>query len=549
MVFTPSGSEALGLVERQAFDVLVSGLRTSDLDGVILLNKVGQGHPHILRFIRSSYADKELIMNCVWGTHQFIPLPCEGPALISVIRRALSLNDCLANAEIKALISRMTNFPSLPTLYFEVMRKLESPSVEVSEIAAIITKDLAMTTKLLQMVNSAFFGFQRKISTVSDAITILGMETVKSVVFSIHVFSHYEKSNALKRSLDKLWGHSMAVATAAKRITFAQTQDTKLADETFTAGLLHDIGKLVLTANLAEQYGEVTRRACEEKSPLWQIERERLGATHGEVGAYLLGLWSMPISLRETAALHHCPAGCADEIFSPLTAVHVANVFEHERNPDKQGFAPPSLDEDYLRGLGLAEEIDGWRTAAYGDAGDKPASPVPAPAQRKSAKPASAPQPAPPVSPARQAAPAVRRAKISYRRRVGVTIAIGTMLIVGALVLLWAAVGRRDASVHARHKPYHSPVTNPPREVPPKPATQPAADGEMPVSPTPVEPEAEFPAIEVQAIFSESEDPTARLNGTVLGKGDEILGAKVVEISATTVTLSFRGVTKSFSLQ
>src|SRR5207244_98934 len=135
----------------------------------------------------------------------------------------------------------------------------------------------------------------------------------------------------------QLWQHSMAVGAFAHAVTIAQTKDVKLADMAFTAGLLHDVGKLLLAANLPEAYCQVLKEAQGRIDSVSEPETKLLGASHAELGASVLGSWGLPVSILEAIAWHHCPDKSGDQLFSPLTAVHAANAVEQEKALDKTG--------------------------------------------------------------------------------------------------------------------------------------------------------------------------------------------------------------------
>ena len=251
----------------------------------------------------------------------------------------------------------------------------------------MIAQDPGMTAKMLQLVNSAFFGMRQKLTDPTEAVMQLGLETVKSLVLGLHVFSQLETAKSADFSAEKLWHHSLATATTARRI--AQLHRFRLhsgeqelangatapqfaplecggkgtVEESFTAGLLHDIGRLVLVANLPEQYLEACDRAKAEGMTLVEAERAVFGASHAEVGGYLLGLWGLPISLVEAAVFHHYPGKCQVKAFTPLTAVHVANVLVQEDAATGNSFPPPEMDRDYLTEIGAWNRIPGWREA------------------------------------------------------------------------------------------------------------------------------------------------------------------------------------------
>jgi HD-like signal output (HDOD) protein len=160
-----------------------------------------------------------------------------------------------------------------------------------------------------------------------------------------------------------LWDHSLNTAAAAKVIAIAENVERKIADEAFIAGMLHDTGKLVLGLNFVEQCNEVVRLARENKQEIWMIELEVFGATHADVGGYLLGLWGLPVPVVEAIALHHNPGKTTHKIFSPLTAVHAANILTHESRRSDNGTSAGQIDAKYLDELGLSDRLETWRMA------------------------------------------------------------------------------------------------------------------------------------------------------------------------------------------
>jgi len=535
MDFAPNAAKALELMSKDPFEAVVTGLRLPDVSGADLLNKVGELHPRTLRFIRGSFADQSLIMACVWGIHHFIPEPCSGPELVTILSRGLGVTDWLSNEALKGLLSRLSHFPPLPTLYSEVMKQLESPSASVEAIAGIVGKDLAMTAKLLQMVNSAFFGFQQKITSVHDAITILGMETVKAIVLSIHAFSHYEKTQLGRFSIERLWSHSIAVATEAKRITRAQTGDQAMADEAFTAGLLHDIGKLALAANFSEKFDQVHEHAQAEKVTLPEAEKKLLGATHCEAGAYLLGVWGMPISLIESALFHHQPGTCRHNAFSPLTAVHIANVLSHDQRPDTSGGSSAALDTAYIEALGLDSRMEAWREGAAGTA----VKPRPSRAPSTENSPDSF---VPPSSPKIEA-PRLSLAGERSSGRSGLTKILVPALAVGAVAaggyLGWMTITKLDSTI-AEAKARHGgiPSASPLHSAPAKSGKlgSPSETASHRGSPGPM---SMFPDLRLQDVSCDWVNSSATINGRSLHIGDQIDGVVVVEVTPTSVSLRF----------
>ena len=231
----------------------------------------------------------------------------------------------------------------------------------VEAVAAVVQRDLGMTAKILKLVNSAFFGLSRQVASPYEAVSYLGIETIKSLVLSLHAFSQYDASPLGGLLLEQIWNHSLRVADAAKDVAHFQGVRPKEVDEAFVGGLLHDTGKLVLACNFASDYAEILRLAETEDLNLTDAEQKVFACTHADVGGYLLGLWGLPVPVVEAVTWHHTPSVSLDEAFSPLTAVHVADVLEQEEEMGAMAHLQTALDLDYLRRLGLEDNIAVWR--------------------------------------------------------------------------------------------------------------------------------------------------------------------------------------------
>ena len=358
MTFAGSGQEALECLGHTPVDVVVSDMRMPGMDGAQLLTHIKIQYPHIVRIVLSGHSDHEMSLRSVGPAHQYLAKPCDAMTLKATIARACALRELLGNATLQQLVSGMTTLPSLPTLYLKIMEAIQDPHVSMGRVGDIIGQDMGMTTKILQLVNSAFFGLQRHIATPTEAVSLLGLDIIKALVLSVQVFAHFDIATLRALSLHTLWQHSMAVGAGAKRIVKMEDGDRTMADAAFTAGLLHDAGKLVLATNLPERYSEARTLMQEQTLPEWEAERVTCGATHAEVGAYLLGLWGLPDALVEALAYHHCPSACPARTLSPLMAVHVANALGHA----DEGVEPTgSVDLTYLAELGLSHRLASWR--------------------------------------------------------------------------------------------------------------------------------------------------------------------------------------------
>jgi putative nucleotidyltransferase with HDIG domain len=361
----PSGREALAFLETTPIDVLVSDMRMPGMTGAELVQEVMKRHPHTSRLIMSGFADSQQIAQCLGATHQFIAKPFELGNLRSTIDRVCALDHWLLDDRLKSLVAQLPSLPSLPSLYFQIMEALASPDSSLEQIGSIIAADPSMTAKILQLVNSAFFGIARRISNPTEAVQILGVGRVRSLVLSLHIFTCFEGVRLKNFSIDKVWRHSMSTALVAQKIARQQKVDTAIADETYVAGMLHDIGKVMLAASLPEQYGKTVELAASEQITLVEAERATFGVSHAQIAAYLLGLWGLPIPIVEAVAFHHDPARAAAKTFTPLTAVHVASTLEHHHQPGPIDPFGPQLDLPYLAEIGCPDRVEPWTKLAH----------------------------------------------------------------------------------------------------------------------------------------------------------------------------------------
>jgi HD-like signal output (HDOD) protein len=364
MAFVESGEKALEIMGQLPFDVVIADMRMPGMNGAQLLAEVWKRFPKTVRLILSGHADPDLILECVGTAHQYLAKPCQATDLKAAISRASGLEESLRDESLRHLVSRLDRVPSIPAIYTEMVEKLQDPDVGADEIGQIVAKDLAMSAKILKLVNSAFFGLGREVSSATDAVTYLGLDTIKSLVLSIHAFSQFDGTKLGGFSIDALWAHSQRTAEVAREI--AQTEDAgpKVMDEAFVAGLLHDVGKLVLASNFLADYDRVLEAGSGRTAALLEAEQQTFGANHAEIGGYLLGLWGLPVPVVEAIALHHNPSKSPSLAFGALTAVHVANGLLNSLNSQDKGLRDQDLDLSYLGALGLEPRVDTWRAAA-----------------------------------------------------------------------------------------------------------------------------------------------------------------------------------------
>lgn len=359
MEFACGGHEALKLLESSIFDVIIADMRMPGMDGTALLTEVARLYPQMVRMVLSGTWERGLRVQAAMVAHQYLSKPCDAHVLQLTLERAFALRDVLVEPGLRALISGTASLPSTPAIYHQLLQVLRNDDASAQQIGTLLAEDMAMTAKVLQLVNSAFFGLCREITSPEDAVMFLGIDTVKALALSVSAFSCFSASQCPQFSIDDLQRHSSLVASAAREIAKSQKASKSFLDETFVAGLLHDVGQLVLVSNHAEKYAQVlSAKACENRT-LEVAEREVFGTTHAEVGGYLLWLWGLPNPIVEAVAFHHSPSQSPSGEFAPLSAVYVADALERA-HASGIAAADACLDIEYLTRIGAADAVSDW---------------------------------------------------------------------------------------------------------------------------------------------------------------------------------------------
>jgi len=360
MQFAEGGEQALEMLEQEPFDAIVSDMKMPGMDGAQLLDEVKNRHPEMVRFILSGYSDQELVMRSVGPSHQYMAKPCEPELLKTNLADAFALRELLASENLRTIVTGMDSLPSLPNIYREVVEELQLPDSSIKAVGELVEQDPGMSIKILQLVNSAYFGISRQITSASEASNFLGMDVIKSLVLSEGVFSQFDSAVIKALSLDVMKNRCLQVAQAARSIAKAEGADDKMVDQAFLAGLLCDMGTMVLASNEPEDLLRVRDLVKSENVNWCFAEKQVFGTTHAEVGAYLLGLWGIDDDVVAAVAYHH-PGAYPTTQFSALTAVFIATSYITEKPPSED---QPLFSEEglaYLEHLGLADRLTEWQ--------------------------------------------------------------------------------------------------------------------------------------------------------------------------------------------
>jgi putative nucleotidyltransferase with HDIG domain len=226
---------------------------------------------------------------------------------------------------LRIIEEELQDLPSLPAVVVRVMETINDPSTSAPDLNRLISTDAALAGKILRLVNSSYYGFPRKITTITHAIVILGFSTVRNLATSLGVVSGFGASNTVS-ALDReaFWSHSVAVASSASLIARRKNASAKVLEEVFIGGLLHDIGKLFLDQYFSHQYAVAIKLARAANISIWEAEKTALGVGHVLVGKRVAEKWNLPPSLTAMISLHH-QCAYAKEYMEIVSIVHAAD--------------------------------------------------------------------------------------------------------------------------------------------------------------------------------------------------------------------------------
>ncbi len=359
--FAPSGEAALAILESSQFDVIVSDMRMPGMDGAALLKEVRERHPDVVRIVLTGLTELSATLRAVPVAHQFLLKPCDAGTLRVAVDRACSLQSILTSETLSRMVGGLGELPSAPRVYGALTLALKDPEAPLERIGSIVEQDVAISAKVLQLVNSAFFGLARSVNSVSDAVVYLGVNILESLVIKAEAFRVFRPGDRVQGfSIDEFDAHSHFTARIARTLS----QPKYLSDSAVVGALLHDIGKLVLATRVPKRFAEALRTAKERELPLHRVEAEIFGVTHAEIGAYLLSLWGLPTFVTEAVAHHHDPARVPHQTFDAVTAVYVANLLAHEVSQSPADLPSEPLDEPLLSSLGAADQLPLWKQSA-----------------------------------------------------------------------------------------------------------------------------------------------------------------------------------------
>jgi HD-like signal output (HDOD) protein/CheY-like chemotaxis protein len=348
LVFASSGGAALELLAAEPFDVVVTDMRMPVMDGAVLLQRVHALHPDTVRLILSGQMEAEAALRASTHAHQVLSKPSTAESIYALLRSTNRLRTLMASKVFRCAVGRVDQLPPLPEVYRALRVELDRPEVSLRRVASVIEHDPALVAKLLKIANSAFFAGPRKITSLNDAVTRLGVGVIQGLALAT-VFDQTDRR--LERAgLGHLHDHSLEVAVLARAIA-----PPAIADVAFTSSLLADTGKLVLGLGVPEDCTAVWERAAAEGRPSHEAERDAWGVDHPAVGAYLLALWGLPEEIVDAVGRHHETVDAAP--WSPAAAaVRIATAIVDREPPDERLVASIGAEARLAKATGARDD-------------------------------------------------------------------------------------------------------------------------------------------------------------------------------------------------
>ncbi len=351
---------AVELLDGERFDVVVSDMRMPGMSGAEFLEVVKQRMPSATRVVLSGQCERDSSTQSISVAHQFLSKPCSAQTLIDTLSRAVDTSGLLDSDELRRLVGRISRLPSPPSIHRRLGDALLDPDVELGVLEAILREDIALCAKLLQLVNSSFFGLGQVISDVRHAAAYLGAVTLRRVVLSAEVFSKFDAADFPSDfDLGAQQLHALQVAELASAIT-SRPEAKEIA---FTAGMLHDVGELVLATQLPAEFA---RTCAARRAGLADPDAERL---HARVGAYLIGQWGLPMPVVQAVAHHHDRRPTERRELELVDALALADLLVQvaaARHEADRRRLMARIDCDELAALGVADKLETWTELALG---------------------------------------------------------------------------------------------------------------------------------------------------------------------------------------
>ena len=362
MRFANSGAEAMQLLSEKHADVVVSDMRMPGMSGSELLTSVQRTYPETIRFVLSGQTDQTELLQNIGCIHQFLQKPCDPDQLIHAISRTHTLISSVESGKLREVVAGIQSLPVISQVHTRLVDAMNSENSNADTAAEIVEEDIGLSVKILQLVNSAFFGMPRQTVSVKDAIVLIGMNNLLNLVMSAHIFDTLGQDIMSKKIIADLWAKSTNIGAMAKKYAKDADQPKDIYNTVCLAGVLSHIGRAIVARTMPNKFKEILWDVERKGCSIREREIEVLGTSQENVGAYALGIWGFSDSIIETVAMQETPTlSMVKDRSHPLFWVHLARSLQGQSTH----IDGVDLDEHWACSLGIDEqELNTYRSAA-----------------------------------------------------------------------------------------------------------------------------------------------------------------------------------------
>lgn len=355
LTFATDPRAALQIVEGGTVDVIVSDMRMPEMDGAQLLTAVQEKQPQVVRIVLSAFAEFEATLRAVPVAHHFLLKPCDADTLWHVVQRACRLRDSLGDTSLQHVVKRVNGLPPAPRMYSELTRLLADPKTGIEQCLRVIERDVTLCARVVRLASTAALGFRGRVSNLQGAAVFLGTNMLRNLVLSVEAFEAFQGTKAAT-----LLAAEQKHAALTGAIAKALAPQRYMGENACLAGILHDLGSLLLASHLPVEGTQTRALARRNGITDHDAELKVMGASHAGVGAWMLSTWGLPYSVVEAVAHHHSPRSVPHRVLDELGLVHVASALASELAGTRQ----EPLDLRYLEAMGVQDSLPEWRKVA-----------------------------------------------------------------------------------------------------------------------------------------------------------------------------------------
>lgn len=326
VVTAENGEDALKILESQEINLIVSDMRMPNMDGYQLLSKVREKYPKILRVILSGYADETITFRALQQNiaKLYMFKPWKNDMLIKLVEQIFETEDLLSHSDLLLLINNIEELPTIQSSYQRIIGMIEKDTDHLTEIAREIERDLSISTKVLHIANSAFYGV--KTGSIKQAVTYLGLQNIRNLILATSIMDSISVTGVGMDFAQKVWEHAF-LTNKILFFIFEKCLKKKMSELANSAGLLHNIGIVFMLKFFSKNYINFVNKTVDEGFVFIELEKAEFKVTHQETGGYLLRWWDLPFPIVEAALYHHNPFDERIVNSELVIGVHIAQKY------------------------------------------------------------------------------------------------------------------------------------------------------------------------------------------------------------------------------